>query len=120
MPTPERRCISGAAMYLSSQAGKSGERTLRYSRASGVRWRRQRLLQVVISSMRLSRLNKEGLMRVGLMTSPSVRVLTVGFAVIVLISVLAVLTAGMALRVDSGVSSSLLIGRVAFLPVGRR
>ena len=49
MLTPERRWNSGAAMYLRSQAGNSGQRTLRYSRASGVRDLRDLSLQVVMS-----------------------------------------------------------------------
>lgn len=35
--TLARRWSSGAARYFSNQAGNSGERTLRYSRISGVR-----------------------------------------------------------------------------------
>lgn len=48
MLTEDRRWISGAAIYLRSQAGNSGERIWRYSRAVGVRGLRQRFLQVRI------------------------------------------------------------------------
>ncbi len=46
MLTSFRRWNSGAAIYLRSQAGKVGEKILRYSRREGVRGRRARSLQV--------------------------------------------------------------------------
>lgn len=76
--TPIRRCISGVERYLSSQAGNSGERSLRYSRISGVRLRRQRFLQVVISSILSLRLKKLLLVGVTSTTSPSVTMLAEG------------------------------------------
>lgn len=46
MLTSFKRWNSGAAIYLTSQAGKVGEKILRYSRMEGVSGRRARSLQV--------------------------------------------------------------------------
>ena len=93
---------------------------MRYARASGVRLRRQRLLQVVMSSMRLSRLKRLGLLGELSITSPSVSDLVTGFAVIVLTSVLMITLLTENVVAGDFLASSSSIERVAFLPVGRR
>ncbi len=85
-----------------------------------MRLRRQRLLQVVMSSMRLSRLKRLGLLGELSITSPSVSDLVTGFAVIVLTSVLMITLLTENVVAGDFLASSSSIERVAFLPVGRR
>ncbi len=85
-----------------------------------MRLRKQRLLQVVMSSMRLSRLKKLGLLGELSITSPSVSDLVTGFAVIVLTSVLMITLLAESVVAGDFLASSPSTERVAFLPVGRR
>ena len=73
-----------------------------------------------MSSMRLSRLKKLGLLGEPSITSPSVSDLVTGFAVIVLTSVLMIMLLAESVVAGDFLASSSSTERVAFLPVGRR
>lgn len=96
-------------MYFKSQAGNSGERIERYSRAAGDRVRRQRFLQVrMLIHFSVLCLEAKSFGWIGVMGVLTVEVSTGKL--------------GVAMSLSSGVGSSTVIsgtGMVAFLPVGR-